>query len=65
MILQSQSVAAHVMIETDESGFWSDNAFMLIPGEELAVHFYGYKQIDLDNFKKSLTTMSLWDTYNL
>ena len=53
-----------VMIETDESGFWSDNAFMLIPGEELAVHFYGYKQIDLDNFKKSLTTMSLWDTYN-
>ena len=64
MVLRSQSVAAHVMIETDEAGYWSDNAFMLIPGEELTVNFYGYKQVDLNNFKKSLTLMSLWDTYN-
>lgn len=64
MVLRSQSVAAHVMIETDEAGYWSDNAFMLIPGEELTVSFYSYKQVDLNNFKKSLTLMSLWDTYN-
>lgn len=64
MVLRSQSVAAHVMIETDEAGYWSDNAFMLIPGEELTVSFYSYKRVDLNNFKKSLTLMSLWDTYN-
>lgn len=62
--LESKAVAAHVMIETDESGYWSDNAFMLIPSKPLILHFYGYKSIDAENFKKTITVMSLWDTYN-
>ena len=62
--LSSQAVAAHVMIETDESGYWSDNAFMLIPSKPLRLSFHGYKEIDPVNFKNTLTVMSLWDTYN-
>lgn len=62
--LRSSSVAAHVMIETDEAGYWSDNAFMLVPDTDVTVTFFGYKGIDLANFKKTLTVMSLWDTYN-
>ena len=62
--LTSQAVAAHVMIETDESGYWSDNAFMLLPSKPLRLQFIGYKPIDPVNFKQTLTIMSLWDTYN-
>ena len=62
--LRSSAVAAHVMIETDEAGYWSDNAFMLVPDTDVTVTFFGYKEIDLENFKKTLTMMSLWDTYN-
>lgn len=62
--LRSFAVAAHVMIETDEAGYWSDNAFMLVPDTDVTVTFFGYKEIDLENFKKTLTVMSLWDTYN-
>lgn len=64
MTLRSQAVAAHVMVETDESGYWSDNAFMLVPGEDVTLTFFGYKNVNLENFKKTLTYMSLWDTYN-
>lgn len=52
------------MVETDESGYWSDNAFMLVPGEDVTLTFFGYKNVNLENFKKTLTYMSLWDTYN-
>ena len=62
--LRSSAVAAHVMIETDKAGYWSDNAFMLVPDTDVTVTFFGYKNIDLTNFKKTLTVMSLWDTYN-
>lgn len=62
--LTCKAVAAHVMIETDESGYWSDNAFMMIPSKPLKLRFIGYKEIDPVKFKETLTVMSLWDTYN-
>ena len=52
------------MIETDESGYWSDNAVMLLPDQPLTLRFHGYRKIDLEKFKETLTVMSLWDTYN-
>lgn len=63
-MIASQAVAAHVMIETDESGYWSDNAMMLLPDQPLTLRFHGYKPIDMQKFKETLTVMSLWDTYN-
>jgi len=41
------------MVETDASGYWSDNAFMLVPGEDITLTFFGYKKVDLDVFKKT------------
>ena len=64
VVLRAESVAAHVMIETDEAGFWSDNAFMVLPDQPVTLHFYGYKEIDKANFKETLSMMSVWDTYN-
>ena len=63
-MLTSKAVAVHAMIETDESGYWSDNAVMILPDQPLTLRFHGYRKIHMAKFKETLTVMSLWDTYN-
>ncbi|MEZ5195503.1 MAG: glycoside hydrolase family 2 protein [Bacteroidales bacterium] len=61
IILSSGHLAKNVFLSIDKDGFFSDNYFDLLPGEEKQVNFIS--KCDYDYLKNNLKVISLIDTY--
>jgi beta-mannosidase len=59
--LKSNVLAKDLFLSNKENnGFFSDNFFDLIPGEEKTIRFKPYKKVDLKN---EIVLKSLFDTF--
>ena len=63
-VLSCKSVAAHVWLESEVAGIYSDNAFMCIPGEPVTITFTSYKPMTQEEKDAPLEIRSIYDTYN-
>jgi beta-mannosidase len=61
IILNSDKLAKDLYLSTDEEGFFSDNYFDLLPGEEVNVFFKTLKNIE--DFKNKIKITTLFDSY--
>ncbi len=59
--LSSDKLAKDVCLSTDEEGFFSDNYFDLMPGEEVKVYFKTSKKIE--DLKRKIKIITLFDSY--
>ena len=60
--LNSNKLAKNVFLNIEKiTGFFSDNYFDLLPGEEVAVDFFCKEE--LDDFNNNLKIKTVWDTY--
>ncbi|KAK8805648.1 hypothetical protein WA158_002304 [Blastocystis sp. Blastoise] len=62
--ISSESVGAHVWLECEVPGVYSDNAFMLIPKEDKTIHFTSFEPMTEEQQKLVHDVRSIWNTYN-
>lgn len=61
--VESNNLAKHVFLQSDYSGFFSNNYFDLLPGKQTTITFKPDSIITKDAFIKSLKQVSLIDSY--
>ncbi|KAJ1458754.1 glycoside hydrolase superfamily [Pelagophyceae sp. CCMP2097] len=57
--LRSEAVAAYVFVEARQVGFWSDNAFLMLPGDRVLKFHPRYAIANLDAFRDGLRIRTL------
>ena len=60
--IQSDNVAPFVMLSSDIAGRFSDNGFLLLPGQEVSLEVYGWSDFNLSDFVQSLSVKTIADT---
>jgi hypothetical protein len=65
LTVSGSAVGVYVWLESRVEGYWSDNSFVLLPGNEQSrtVTFIGYESFDADSFIQTLQVRSIRDTY--
>ncbi|MCD4664878.1 MAG: glycoside hydrolase family 2 protein, partial [Bacteroidales bacterium] len=61
IILKTDKLAKNVFLSIDEDGFFSDNYFDLLPGDNKRVSYISEQSTD--SFESDLKTISIFDTY--
>ena len=61
VVVSGSAPAAWVFMETEVEGWFTDNAFTLLPGENRTVEFVGYDAFDVADMQKTLKVRSVWD----
>lgn len=62
MTVKSSEVALFVWLESDYSGIFSDNGFLMT--EDVEVEFYAYEEATLAEIEENISVSSLTDTYS-
>ena len=60
IVLKTDKLARNIFLSVNGDGFFSDNYFDLLPGEEKRITFFS-KEIS-DSFEKELKVISIFDT---
>jgi len=64
--ISSNSVTPFVYVQSNYSGFFSDNGFMLLPLNEMSLTFHSVSEITItaNEFMQTLDAKSLYETYH-
>ena len=61
VVVSSVAPAAWVWMETETPGWFTDNAFTLLPGDNRTLEFVGYEAFQLQDMQRTLKVRSVWD----
>jgi len=64
LVIQSTEAAFYIWLETTIGGHFSDNGFHLLPNESRQIIFYGWDNININDFKSTLTYQNLANIYS-